>query len=510
MPYSYTPSPVIPAASAVVPIESALAGGADGNPDRGGAGKPWLPLAPVGFLALALLFTFVRDLNTKPADVVVPPPENPFANIPTKPAEELVELHFHDENVNVSLGRAGAKEDSGAEMRRRAVWFPSMRFGLTTRPGAGRTGDVSKKLTFVENGLTNNAVVRLDGMECIFGERPFRLEDGTDVKSAGETWIGGWRDDRHLDRLGGGRKGARSVWEYSGQKVFVTQHVEVIVGQSGDLDTVLVRYEIENTDTRDHTVGLRFLLDTFIGSNDGVPFLIPGQEQLINTTFQSRRADDIPPFIQARERESFDNPGTICQIGLKVEGLEPPDRFTLGAYPDVQLSGADNRCRQEKTMWEVPLLSIQPAHTIGDRRDKADSCVAMYWNPKTVPAGGKRDVGFTYGLGYLASSKGEGKLALTSGGSFTPDGEITVTAYVLNPERGMQVTLKLPEGFRFDSDEATKPVPPLPAGKTTGSTPVSWKIRAGRSGQYTLEAETTTGLKETHTITIGPRRLFGS
>src|SRR5688500_19417068 len=53
------------------------------------------------------------------------------------------------------------------------------------------------------------------------------------------------------------------------------------------------------------------------------------------------------------------------------------------------------------------------------------SCVTMYWTPRKVEPGKKRVVGFTYGLGYLASSKGEGKLALTSGGSYTPEGEIT-------------------------------------------------------------------------------------
>ena len=46
--------------------------------------------------------------------------------------------------------------------------------------------------------------------------------------------------------------------------------------QSRRLDTCLVRYVIENTDVRSHRVGLRFMLDTFIGANDGVPFTIPG------------------------------------------------------------------------------------------------------------------------------------------------------------------------------------------------------------------------------------------
>ena len=37
------------------------------------------------------------------------------------------------------------------------------------------------------------------------------------------------------------------------------------------LDTCLVKYKVENRDKSTHQVGLRVLLDTYIGENDGVP-----------------------------------------------------------------------------------------------------------------------------------------------------------------------------------------------------------------------------------------------
>jgi hypothetical protein len=398
-----------------------------------------------------------------------------------------------------------------------------MRFGLMTRPPRSDEEAKPKKLTFFSNGLTNNAVVRLDKKDYIFGEKPFRRGDtrpGEDelVDNTPGKWAGSWRE-RDVP-LGKGRIGKRSVWHYDKERVTVTQHVEVIVGQSGDHDTCLVQYTIENGDTVEHELGLRFLLDTFIGNNDGVPFLIPGQQSLINTRFgfgntervddfedlrrRKEWADEVPAFLQARETEDFKKPGTVAQLGLKVEGLEPPDRVTLGAYPDVQLNGRDPRCLQEKTMWVVPVLSIQSL------RQKPDSCVTLYWTPRKVGPGQKRVVGFTYGLGYLASSKGEGKLALTSGGSYTPEGEITVTAYVLNPQPDMTVTLKLPEGFELaEGESATRPVPP--AGAASKTSPVSWKVKAGlKTGQFTFEAETSTKLKESHPVIIRPRRLFGN
>ena len=55
-------------------------------------------------------------------------------------------------------------------------------------------------------------------------------------------------------------------------------------------------------------------------------------------------------------------PGTIAQIGLKVAGLETPSKVTLGAYPNPRLSQPpfnEPRCRQERTLWEVPVLPIK-------------------------------------------------------------------------------------------------------------------------------------------------------
>src|SRR5204863_292890 len=82
------------------------------------------------------------------------------------------------------------------------------------------------------------------------------------------------------------RAGARSVWRINGvperlMNVEVTQTVEVVPGeQSARLDTALIRYTLTNLGKTPHTVGIRFLLDTYIGENDGVPFTIPGRAGL--------------------------------------------------------------------------------------------------------------------------------------------------------------------------------------------------------------------------------------
>jgi hypothetical protein len=273
--------------------------------------------------------------------------------------------------------------------------------------------------------------------------------------------------------------------------------------QSGLLDTCLVHYRITNEDTQPHRVGLRFMLDTYIGANDGVPFLIPGESQLCNTDKVFATPDSVPDFIQACENDDLKDLGTIARIGLKVSGLEPPSRVTLGAWPNTELRQYDKGCDQEKTRWNVPVLSMQIKH---------DSAVAIYWNEEELPAGESRDVGFTYGLGSVSSGEGKGRLALTAGGSFAPGGEFTVTAYVSNPTPGQLVTLKLPDGFTFQSGEATQKVPELTNAATRNS-PVTWKVRAAQqAGEYQLRGTTSNG--DTQTLPIRIKApvpgLFGS
>ena len=177
------------------------------------------------------------------------------------------------------------------------------------------------------------------------------------------------------------RRGKRSVWSYSEEQIDVTQTVELVPGpQSGRLDTCLVRYRIDNRDRRPHTVGLRFLLDTFIGANDGVPFLIPGRNQLCDTRLDVQ-GRDVPLYIQACESDDLAHPGTIARIQFVLGGaLTPPDRVTLGAWPNAELAHLmrDRRCRQQETLWEVPVYDISLLH---------DSAVAMYWNPQSFSAG---------------------------------------------------------------------------------------------------------------------------
>lgn len=429
-----------------------------------------LAAIPVALLLLGLFITFVADIRAWYRSSADGSGSGDLAGL-----EKVLCVHFHDEEVPIAEGLA--------------MWEPSMRFGLDLCGGG-------KKLTFDERGLTNNTVVRLDGGEWMFGQRPFRMLNGREMESSPGRWL------ERAGRVGGSlRDGVRSVWVYDAQQVHVTQTVGLVQGaQSAKIDTCLVQYRIDNKDSRSHTVGLRFLLDTFIGDNDGVPFLIPGSKQLCNT-FREFAGAEVPDFIQARETEDLSNPGTIATIQLKLPGHEPPSRVTLGAWPDQRLGGV---CRGQRTLWTVPpwpMKSIEPS----------DSAVTIYWNARPIPPGGSREMAFAYGLGSVAAGEAGGALGLSVGGSFTPGGEFTLTAEARDPRDGQTLTLELPDGFSFVAGQATQPVPPLPANSASRTSPVTWRVKAGpREGAHTLRVRSSTGVSQTQPVRIRVRGIFGN
>jgi hypothetical protein len=132
----------------------------------------------------------------------------------------------------------------------------------------------------------------------------------------------------------------------------------------------------------------------------------------------------------------------------------------------------------------------------------------MYWNDQPLEPGEKREVGFTYGLGTVASSEGGGRLALTVGGRLVARGEFTLTALVHDPQPGEKLTLILPPGFSLVEGEETQSVPPLPAESTQRNSPVSWRIKAAGDGSYKLEVKSNNGAKQTQPIRIRTKGVF--
>lgn len=338
-----------------------------------------------------------------------------------------------------------------------------------------------KRLTFEERGDSNNTCILIDGKECLFGQKPG--EWGRDKKKHLLKRV----KDSDRDRF-------QAVWRFP-EDVFCTQTVEIVAGeQTRVLDTVLVHYTLENRSTVPHTVGLRVMIDTFIGGNDGVPFTIPGQPGLLDTK-QDFPEKDIPQYIQALEFPDLEKPGTVAHMGLKgfrLPGvqLDPIEKLRICRWP-----GSEAR-------WDWPPLAINDNSDGG--RDK-DSCVVLFWNARKLNPKERRDMAFTYGLNKISTTgKFGSKLGLTAGGDFRVGGEFTLTAYLRNPEPGQKVTLEaLPAGVALAEGQKAEQAPAVRGDYTQ----VSWRLRGQKAGEFALEV-TSGPLRESYTVRIRDSSLF--
>jgi hypothetical protein len=381
--------------------------------------------------------------------------------------------------VQLSDGRQGPNTQI---MPNKGIPSPSnpLSFGISATAAA--KGAENKLLTWSANGLSNCTLVGIDGALSELGSGA-----GRTVRFASTELVEG------VEPTPGAVSPSQSTWvvganpDGSGGLRF-HQVLEVVPGQTSGtgkaarrlLDTVLVRWMIENRGGAARKVALRLNLDTLIGSNDGVPFTVPGRPGLVSTCADFPEARTVPDFVQALEVADLHAPGTIAHMTLKVGGkVEPPDRVSL-TFQQFWGLGFD-----PVRNWSYPIENM-----------RNDSAVVLYWSDKDIPAGGKRTIGFAYGLGQIASSD---KLGITLGGSFDIGQAFTVTAYVEKPQAGQTLRLQLPDGLALVNGAQTQAVAPAPAG---GTSLVTWKVRVDRTGTFRLVVNSSTGLSQAKTLTI--------
>src|SRR5262249_19680144 len=154
-------------------------------------------------------------------------------------------------------------------------------------------------LTFDKLGRTNSTVLKIDTLEKVFGhsagggmwrKTPQRLYwDEEAQKRFGSLPTGlQYTNPKEKTIRPPGMEGA---WWFPKERILLRQTVELVPGEPVEVgnndfkrlvDTCLVRYKIENMDDRPHRVGMRFLLDTWIGGSDRPLFTIPGYANLVD------------------------------------------------------------------------------------------------------------------------------------------------------------------------------------------------------------------------------------
>lgn len=366
------------------------------------------------------------------------------------------------------MADAGIVTPLDAEPRVRVQLSESQRIGISlTKLKDPRNPEERKRLTRDARGLTNNTRFRIDGSEYVFGtdviENPWVREGARTLR---EAPIPGRPPERAW----------QSVLEHDRSRIRIAQQVEIVVGEQTRLyDTVLVRYVIENRDGKPHVVGLRALIDTLIGNNDGVPFLIPPGDDpayLMDSWAEFDR-ERVPPFIRAIE-DLNDANGVVAEMGLRLKGVEPIDRLVICRWPDNTRWGGTGKPLD----WKYEPISLNPA--------QPDSCVVMYWSDKPMQPGEKRELAFTYGLGRISSGQGgpREQLRLLTAGASSIGRTFTATAYVKGIPPGQKAKIELPKGLELAEGQKAEQVVPAP-GKQ-GYSQVSWKVKASQTGDHEI------------------------
>ncbi|MFH2013176.1 MAG: choice-of-anchor D domain-containing protein, partial [Pseudomonadota bacterium] len=255
-----------------------------------------------------------------------------------------------------------------------------------------------------------------------------------------------------------------TVWDING--IRVTQTLTIFTGSTtGRLDNVEIKYTIVNNTSSSHNIGVRVMLDTMLGSNDGAPFRIPGVGDV--TTEMEFASSNMPQYWQAFD--SLSNPTVQSQGTLVGGNATVPDRFVAAYWRAIN-----------DTPWD---FSIDPSRQI-----TGDSAVGTYWNPVVLQPGASKTFITYYGLsGITGGGNATFTVGLSSYTALTRDEDdnltpnpFTVTAYVENitsfTASSVTATISLPTGLELNAgEEASKNLGNINA---NSQKQISWQVQA--------------------------------
>jgi hypothetical protein len=277
------------------------------------------------------------------------------------------------------------------------------------------------------------------------------------------------------------------IQDWSHGDLHITQTMEIVPGKRGErvapgtrrlLDTVLVRYIIENKGQQQRTIGTRMRIDMYNVDNDGCLFAAPATfpgKILDGTTLKGPK--EVPPFLMSLQRPDLKNPGNVAYFTFKLGSkVEPPNRVVCTSH------GANY------AVWDTPAMNAN-----------GDSDIVLFWDARAIAPGRKQELAFAYGEGIAGSPENEGRVTALFGGSFAPRKMFTITAYVDDPVEGQSLTLELPPGMEPVEGKAVQPVPP--AGDGVRSV-ILWKARVLRPGQFPIRIRSSNGVTQTRNVTV--------
>lgn len=337
---------------------------------------------------------------------------------------------------------------------------PKVRYGYQApimMPGLG--GLNGERYTFSPAG-GHEMMLQIDGQISVIGQPNGKWESIA----------------KPLGKAPGGKEriGVTSTW-VTNNKIHVTQVIELIPSKAPPkgatkraLDVMMLRYTIENKDDKAHAVGLRNTIDIFLINNDGALFASPTTHpgQIING--HEFKGDKLPAYVQVLQNPDIKNPIFTTHFTLKLGKLEPPTRFICTNLGACFMGGWDVQAQQA-----------------------GDSAVAIFFDPKPLAPGAKREMAYAYGVGIASSPENEGRVNLEIAGGFEVGKQFTITAHVADPLASQALTLELPPGLELVEGKAMQSVP---AADDNGQSIVVWKARVAKLGSHALKVRSTNGV----------------
>jgi hypothetical protein len=232
----------------------------------------------------------------------------------------------------------------------------------TARISLYRLTDVAKNryeaLIFDQDPRTSFATLSVDG-------KLYKLGDSSELRSSVS------RTDTGL-RL-----------EFRSASVVVRQDLDFVLSDGASLaDGVRVTFSLENISEREVSLGIRYLIDTWLGEKSGVHFYtdkrprIGSETEILRSDADAWIATPSGPYPQAVKS------GFMIQIA--GDGVDRPDRALLANWKRLSDATWGFAANSQRNFTVTP-YSIN------------DSAVALFWEPVSVARGGTRSVSFVMG-----------------------------------------------------------------------------------------------------------------
>ncbi|MCK8824247.1 cellulosome anchor protein [Fuchsiella alkaliacetigena] len=412
---------------------------------------------------------------------------------------EEFELDFESEEVEVDEVEIEEQVDEHGNLRIKNDYI-----SIAVNQEEENTGRFAVDVT------GGNPIMESDeGKPLIYG-RPTPWASYTTIRIDGEDYVFGGETNQRAGRLGEYGEEVKApyitdegaietVYRYG--DLLVIQNLSFVRSSTTGLpDTAQIKYELKNESEEVKEVGVRAMLDTMVGDNDGAPFRV-GPEPVTTDTMYTQ--DELPEFWQAFDRLS--DPMVIAQGTVKGSQVTAPDEIYFSNWGSL----ADG-------VWD---FDFEPGREfIREGEFQLDSAMALYWNPEPLPPGESRTYITNYGLGGITIVPGILSLGVTSPAEVVLDKQtdsFPVLAYIQNTAEidaeDVAAEIKLPSGLSLAEGEAKKELGDLESG---GTRQLVWDIvpEEGVSQEVEYKVEVTAENTDDNEVSrrvdiIGPPEL---